>query len=505
MKKKNKILFSVAIFILVVLGAVFFLNSYLKKEIKKGLKNEYPASVLSYDDISINAFAGNATIKNLKIKKGVFSLQASEVNLSDFSYSDYIEDKDVTIGRVHLMEPIIVIKKSDSTSNGTDSKKEIHEREIRIKYFSASGGNIKMIENDTASNSLFASLKNLQIEEIIIEKKAEGTLLPFSYEAVNVESDSLYYELSDTHFIQAGNLNLENKDLTIDAFSIIPKYSKQVFDQQIPYEQDWIALKVAAVIFNDLEWEKEEEQISYTIKSTSIKNANLEIYRNKLLKDDIRQKSMYSEMLRNLDFKLHMDSVNISNTYIEYQEKVLEGRPPGKLSFHNVQAGIKNITNHNLDSRDFPRTLVEARALFMGETNLTLNWEFDVSNELDQFQVNGMLGSIRAEQINSFLVPAMNVKAEGNIESLHYNFYGNRNVAKGDMQMAYRNFKVNILKDGEDERKSFLSGLANLIIKNDLINDDVEQENISVTRDKTKSFWNFLWLCIREGALSTFF
>src|SRR5690606_35822365 len=166
---------------------------------------------------------------------------------------------------------------------------------------------------------------------------------------------------------------------------------------------------------------------------------------------------------------------------------------------------ISNISNRNLNAEDFPRTIIEAKALFMGETDLTLNWSFDVSNEMDEFQVSGKLGAIEAGNINPFLVPAMNVEAEGNIQSLYYDFYGNRNQANGNMQLSYRDFKVNILKDGEEERKSLLSRLANLIIRNDRMNEDVQQENINTTRDKTKSFWNFLWLCIRDGALSTFF
>lgn len=71
------------------------------------------------------------------------------------------------------------------------------------------------------------------------------------------------------------------------------------------------------------------------------------------------------------------------------------------------------------------------------------------------------------------------------------------------MQLKYRDFKVNILKDGEEGSKSFLSDLANLILKNDSVNEEVSQENIEVERDRTKSFWNFLWLCIREGAIKT--
>ena len=504
MKKIHKILIGAGILILVIVGAFLFLNNYLKKEIEKGLESEYDSSVLSYDDISINTFAGNAVIRNLKIKEGIFSLEAEAVNLDDFSYIDYIQDKNITIGRVHLVSPRVVFNKSDSISGNKDSEDEIGEKKIRVKKFSASGGNIRIIANDSAPDSFYSSLKNLLIEEIVIEKKVEGALLPFTYESVKIDSDSLYYALSDTHYMNSRQIKMRNDNLQIKGFSIIPQYSKEVFDQRISYEQDWIALKTQSINFNGLKFLRGQEQVAVLVSSSTIKNAHMEIYRNKLLPEDTRIKPMYSEMLRNLGFQLHMDSINISNSYIEYQEKVLESRPPGKLSFHNIQADIKNVSNRIPDGEDASLTTIEARARFMGETDLSLNWSFDVNNEMDEFQVSGRLGAIEAEHINSFLVPAMNVEAEGNIQSLYYDFYGNRNQANGNMQLSYRDFKVNILKDGEQQRRSLLSRLANLIIKNDRMNEDVKQEGINTTRDKTKSFWNYLWLCIRDGALSTF-
>lgn len=505
MKKKHKILIAAGLLIIVVAGIFLFLNSYLKQEIEKGLENEYDSSALSYDDISINAFGGSAVIRNLRITEGIFTLEAREVNLDGFSYSDYIQDKNITIDRVHLVEPLVVFNKSDSIPGDKESEDDIAEKQIKVKRFSASGGNIRIIENDSAPNSLFTSLKALQIQDIIIEKKAEGALLPFTYESISIDSDSLYYELSETHYMQSGKFQLRNDELGIDEFSIIPKYTKQVFDQSIPYEQDWIALKIEKANFKGFKFQREQEMVSVTLASSSLKNAHMEIYRNKLLPDDTRIKPMYSEMLRKLGFLLHIDEVKVSNAYLEYQEKVLESRPAGKLSFHNIQANIKNISNREPEAGSASLITVEAKARFMGETDLSLNWSFDVHNELDEFKVSGRMGAIEAENINPFLVPAMNVEAEGNIQSLYYDFYGNRNEAHGNMQLAYRDFNVNILKDGESERKSLLSRLANLIIKNDRMNEDVEQKNINTTRDKTKSFWNFLWLCIRDGALSTFF
>lgn len=490
--------------ILITLAGLY-LNTFLENEIKQGLEKEYPASGLSYDEISVNAFAGDATIKNIKIKEGVFSLESKEVSLKDFSYTEYLKNENFTIGEVHLLDPVIILNKSDTITRDEDIGGDVSGREIRVKNFSATGGHLKMIENDSAQNSLYVSLQNLGIQEMVIQEMAEDALLPFNYETLNIESDSLFYDLNDTHYMQGERLSLSNEDLRLIEFSIIPKYSKEIFDQRIPYEQDWIALKIEEVNFKGVIWERIEEQVAITVPTTAIKNAHMEIYRNKLLPDDTRVKPMYSEMLRELDFKLRMDSLNIENTYIEYQEKVLESRPAGKLSFHNIQADIKNVSNRYLESEESSMATIEARALFMGETELTLNWSFDVSNEMDEFKINGRMGDIRAEHINSFLVPAMNVEAEGNIQSLYYDFYGNRNQANGNMQLSYRDFNVNILKDGESDRRSLLSRLANLIIRNDRINEDVQQENISTTRDKTKSFWNFLWLCIRDGALSTFF
>lgn len=491
--------------LLVIAGSNVFLNKYMKRGISQGLEKEYPASVLSYDEITINVLAGNATIKNLRIKEGIFSMETQEANLKDFSYADYLKNEDITIGRIHLMDPKIVFNRSDTTSGNSGQQGEMEGRKIRVKNFTISGGSVRMIESDTASNILYAAIQNISIGEIVMDKRKEGVILPFNYETIDVKSDSLYYEMNAMHYISGKLLNLKNESLILEDLSIIPKYSKEVFDQRISYEQDWIALKIDEVVFEGLKMQKEGRDLLFKIPTTTIESANLQIYRNKMVQDDTRIKPLYSEMLRELSVKLQLDSVNISKSFIEYQEKVLENRPAAKLSFHNINSSIKNITNRNQESQEFPKTSINASALFMGETNLTMDWEFDVSNEMDQFNVKGSLAEIQAEHINLFLIPAMDVEAEGKIESLYYDFYGNRDHANGNMQLSYRDFKVNLLKDGEYERKSLLSRLANLIIKNDQVNEDVQREDISVKRDKTKSFWNFLWLCIRDGALSTFF
>ena len=504
MKKHKNLLILTTALLIVGISAVIFLNRYIKNQIIFTLENEFPPSVLSYEDISVNVLGGNSSLSNIILNRNGVKVTASRVIVRDFRYFSYLRSGNVEIGLLELISPEVVINKSDTTVTSQETKKEDVERSLLVNKFRTVGGSFRIIENDSAPNSLYVSLKEIELEKFLfVNKKKEG-LLPFDHTSHKFESDSVYYDMDEWQSIAVTNVKF-TKDLVLSNFSIFPKYSRAQFDQKIPYEKDWIALKVENVIFKDLEIDKINDSIYYKSPEGIIGNANLQIYRNKLINDDPRIKPMYSQLLRDLGVKLQLDSVIVKNSTIVYEERILESRPPALINFQNVNAGIKDLTNYKGAKENFPPTIVKAEAVFMGNSRLTLNWEFDVNNPMDEFQVSGRLAAIKAEAMNPFLKYGMNVQTEGVINSLAYNFYGNRNSAKGNMQMEYRDFKVQILKDGEEKRKSLLSRLANLIIKNDAVNEDVTQENIDVERDKTKSFWNFLWLCIRDGALKTFF
>lgn len=503
MNRSGKILIGVVAVILILVIAVIALNNYVKSEVVEGLEKEFPASGLNYSEISVNVIGGNMTLTDPVLKIKGITIEAGDIKLKGFSYSNYLFRDEISIGHIELISPHITIDQSDTLEKNGDN--EPIEKTIKLQKFSSEGGSLKMVANDTASNSLFMGLKEIVFLDILLGKEIDGDLLPFQYKTLEVEVDSVYYNMNAEHYITVEEFEYLQDDLSIKQFKITPKFSKPDFDRQLPYEKDWVALNVDVVEMRNFSWSTEGDSLVLKSPSTSLSNANAEIYRNKLLPDDERIKPMYSELIRELGVKIKFDTIDINESRLTYQEKVDEERPPGELSFSNIEANIENLTNFNMSREDFPETNISATALFMDQARLSLNLDFDVRNQMDEFHVSGNLAEISADDINSFLIPAMNIEAEGRIESMAYNFYGNRNEAKGDMQLAYRDFKVNILKEGEKERKSLLSRLANLIIKNDAVNEDVEQEEINTTRDKTKSFWNFLWLCIRDGALKTFF
>ena len=106
--------------------------------------------------------------------------------------------------------------------------------------------------------------------------------------------------------------------------------------------------------------------------------------------------------------------------------------------------------------------------------------------------------------MNSFLRPTMNVEVEGIIKDLQYDFRGNGYNASGNMKLEYEDFKLIVLQSDGTEKNNFLSGIANIFINNDGSSETLDHKELLVERDRTKSFWNYLWLCIREGALKSF-
>ena len=304
--------------------------------------------------------------------------------------------------------------------------------------------------------------------------------------------------------MHAGNFSMNGDNVLIRDFKILPKYSKAGHQKTISVEKDRYDLKIDSIQMNNFRWSVQNDSLKIQNSFTGIHSVNFQIYRDKLQPDDDTFKPLYSRMIRQLPILLQLDSVKVSNTYIQYEENIHPDREAGMVEFSNLNGSIKNITNINMNSEDFPRTIIDVNASFMKTAPLTVHWEFDISNKSDRFQINGEMGRLPAEQMNKFLKPAMNVEATGEILNMYFNFYGNNTQGSGDMRLEYKDFKVEVLRKDGKRKNKIISALANLIVKNKALNDKANYKEISFTRDKTKSFWNYFWNLIKNGALKAF-
>jgi hypothetical protein len=139
----------------------------------------------------------------------------------------------------------------------------------------------------------------------------------------------------------------------------------------------------------------------------------------------------------------------------------------------------------------------------MNMAPLAVSWNFDVADQRDIFNISGRALNLPAAGINPFIRPYLHVTATGTIQEMIFNFRGNPKGLNGRFNLRHKDLKVAILDKNNNEKKGFLSAIANLVVKSNSgkLPQDVMVEDVE--RDPTKSFFNLFWRGIEQGLKKT--
>lgn len=480
--------------ILVVLAGLF-----VNDRTEKKLASEF-RDVLVYEKMDVDLLGNSLALEHVIFSNDKMNISAVKIDLNGLSYLEYLRNGKIILDEFSVVEPTITVFRNAPNTRETT---EEFERDILVRSFQITDGNFRIMGIDSVEQ-VFLDFSTLELEAITLDSTTIEKQVPFAYDGYNLAADSLYLELDGQHHLSTGKMEMINGKVNVEDTRIIPKFDKVEFQRQIPHEKDRFDLVVEVIKLESFVWGFEKDSLYLKASRIGITDADLEVYRNKLLPDDPSKKTLYSEKIRNAPVKLDIEKVEVKNSTIEYQEKIKTEMEPAVVFFTDVDATIYRLNNTGMEEKELRRTQIDARANFMGEPVLEVDWEFDASNLQESFSISGSFGSLSGPAINRFLRPALNIETRGGIKSLAFNFNGNDDRAIGEMQLKYEEFKVDVLGEEGEEKSGFLSGIVNFFINNDAITENYNHENLEVTRDKTKSFWNFLWLCLREGALSSF-
>lgn len=505
MRKPDKKMRYIIISVIIFGGLLIALNNFLEYKIKKGLAAVLDEGNVTYKEVNVSLLGSMAEIRNAEFQKSGKTFNVRNIKVKRLNLLQYLRDGNIIIGNLEVEALRANFNKAEKKKEPQTGSRPAFKESILIKKLSMLKSELKITKGDSSAKPLFyMSLPELKLGSINLNAKSLEDAIPFTYKSMELRSDSIYVRMNSQHDITVGGARFKNGKLNLTDFRITPLYNRTEFQRHIPYEKDHVRLKVEKVDFQDLKWSFKGDSLEIRNPLLSIKNAQLHIYRDKTQPEDKRYKPLYSKMIRQLAFGLKLDTVRLKNAFIEYKELKNKDRGPGTVSFHHLDASIYNLSNIGLEKKDFPRTDIDIATRFMGENELKVRWNFDISDRADHFNISGSLNGLSAKGMNSFLTPAMNIEAKGGIEDMSFSYSGNNDVATGSMKLKYRDFKVEVLKKKSENKNKLLSALANLIIHNKAKNENAVQENIKAQRDKTKSFWNYFWLCIRNGALKSF-
>ncbi|WP_152975515.1 hypothetical protein [Lacinutrix himadriensis] len=505
---RSKIIIS--IFLIVGIGSLFFLQNKFKTEVIHVLDTKLPENItLEYATIHANVFNGTVKLESLSAKvlhadKNLMAtLNANTLKVDGFSLWQFIFNNTIAVDNIVFTQPKLEYHSySEKQREQKDTtEKSSFNKIITIHNFSVVNGAIQV--KDAKSDTRVANVDRIDFNVSNLHFNAETIQqkIPFNYQDYQLTTKQFFMNLSTYEVLKIDDFSLDNKGLHLKNIFLETKFSKEVLSTKITVERDHVNLHIPEVVLHKLDFGFHKDVFFVTADSGEIEQPNLSIYRDKRVADDMRIKSMYSKMLRDLPIDLSIHNLDVNNGNVAYAERLDATTRAGAIFFKAVNAKLTNLGN---TYKKGEKTKIAIRSNFMDKAPMHLDIHFDVTNKQDAFLASGAFENFDAEIANTFFETNLNAKAEGEIEQIYFTFSGNNASAKGDLKMKYEAFKFEILND-KNKVNTFLTAIGNVFINDGSKTgkDGYRHGEIGVNRNTKKSFFNYLWINVQSGLIST--
>ena len=497
-------------FVIISLLLVYFVLQLIANNfVKDVIANKVPPTIaISYSDVDTNIILGNVSLNNasLKIKSKEASqfhtlLTSEDIEIKGIGYWNLLFNNKISLTKINLKKPNVKYYPFNKVvSNKKETAQKSAMESLKIQEIQIVNGELNIMKKSSETAKIAIPNFNLKIigGKVDLDSSEQEFIFFDSYQ---LSAKKLKLDTNDYELIQIEALDTQNKTLSIKGFEIKSKYDKIELSKHLKKERDYINLLIPEINIEKFDFNFSKERLRVTSPTITILKPNLEIYRDKLLADDATTKLLYSNSLRKLSFGLQVDSIKIKEGSISYAELVDPTKKAGKIFFTQVNASVYSLSN--LDKAK--RTEIKINSKLMGASPLSLNWSFDVNNKADYFSVNGSVKNLNATALNPFFKPNLNAVAEGVLQEMNFNFSGNKINSKGEIKMKYDDFNFKILRKDSNKVNKLLTAIGNLFVKGDSKSNptDFRYGNIEADRDATKSFFNYLWINLKSGMIST--
>ena len=497
------------IVLLIIVVASFFANSFVKNKVEIYLAEELPSNIIhSHDDLQLSILRGNIEISNPKVTiidsiSGLNTavVELKSLNIKNLSIFKLILNKDIDIREIKAVKPVVKIysqQNKPKDSSDYESKKTF-DNVLSLNRFVIEDAFIELIDLSKPNDSISVKLQglNLMVENIIVDSVSVKESIPLKYEAIAIDSDSIYLNLGSYEQLQANDFSFDGKNLSLKNMLMNTKYSRKELSNIISKERDHFNIEVSELNATAMSFGRNDSMSVFNTSMIALNSPKILIYRDKLVNDDLSIKKMYGTMLRELPFELKIDSIVLKDGFLEYSERVRPMGEPGKIVLSKFNVNMSNVGNLQSSEK---KTEINISTLFMDSAPMDFYWEFDSKSKSDAFIMRGDIGLLAANKLNVFTEPNVGVKLTGELSSTKFYINGDRTNSDVEFSLSYDDFVVDILQEDKKKNK-FFSGLANVFVKNSSKKEknNVVEKKSTVKRDQTKSVFNFLWLNVKEG------
>ena len=246
-------------------------------------------------------------------------------------------------------------------------------------------------------------------------------------------------------------------------------------------------------------------------KSLNIYNPEISVFRDKRIPfPEWQRRPLPQTTLRELGFTVNIDTINLINGYINYQEHPEKAYSTGEVFFTDLNATILNLTNDSIRTLTYSKTNIEASANVFGKGKVKAAFLFDLKN-MDNIHTYGIeLDSMDLSEFNRILIPSASVQiASGHNNKIIMNARANETYSYGEMKFYYDDLKIQLLNRETETPKGLGNALGSFfantfIIKtNNPRNFFLRKGDIFFERDEKRAIFNYWTKTFLSGVVSS--
>jgi hypothetical protein len=454
--------------------------------------------------LTFNLHLGKGNVEGISISQLVFSKKI-HIQLLDLG------EADITLAR-HFRE-----SEEADTTNGEPLWKLIRPdiRAIKIDAVKCSSVNVTYQNIDSASdfrwkfdncNALF---DDIRVDSVAANDK---TRLLFAKDLALSASNIKMKTPDGLYNLQAGDVLYSSaaQRMELKQFEFQPAVSQREFNRHFGHQHEIYKLKMPVITLKNFllpQWISYNKLVVDTIYLGS-PIINVHMDRNAPPNPYSKKGQYPHQLLQRAPFTIVVKRVNAADATMVYTEANDRTGLTGKLTFSSIRGHIDNVTNDILSLSRSRECIVDVHSGVMKTGNMHAVFRFNLQDRAGAFSVKASITNLDAAQLQPLAKAMTATELQSfNMQRLDYSITGNENSGRGSLRMKYDDMDILLHRVEQDKslnKRGFLSFLANrlVIYKENPMKDDAERtaDNIPVTRDATKSFFNFIWKTLYSSA-----
>ncbi|WP_276372566.1 DUF748 domain-containing protein [Chryseolinea sp. H1M3-3] len=491
---------------LILLVAGWILSLYASKKIETEL---YSVGG-KFASLQINLFLRRVTLHDVEFSypPGDTSTNRSKghikkLRVSNIGIFKYLSDKHLDIGNISIVDGELTINKNIEFKDSSNASKKTILTGVTLGQVT-----LQNLKTSVVNDSLpeWSASVNITLKNIESSDTAEiSNLMAYAIDDFEAHvSDVVINGGAGLYQTQISAIDVSSGDqtLTVDSLLLIPQHTKYKFAQIAGKQIDRIntfirKIRVVGFHFDDL------RDSAFIASKVYIDSAEILSFRDKRMPfREKENKPLPMEALRNLPFAIEIDTIQVRDAKITYEEFPSEGFKSGTVTFENLNASFSNVVNRSYYNRPAHCTLTaSARLMGKGQIEASFILPFD---EKKPYHAEGKVHSMDLHHLNQPLENLAFISIEtGKLNQINFNFDYTETSSNGRLTINYVDLKINGLKK---EKSAVINDLKTLLINTVLKNDKdkstpVEKRTgtISFERDKKRQIFNYWWKSLFSG------